>query len=253
MRLPPALPLSIASTTRYARVAQALLADMSGGRYPVGSRLPTEAELESRFRVSRHTVRAAIRHLRDLGLVTARAGIGTTVRAHSVPDKAVLSMNSVAELLQFTRNTRLELTSERAVNADAKLAAVLGCRPHDTWLEFRMLRTLPRMREPIGAISVWVRPEFSAIAEDVRRSPHTIISLLERRFGVALGELQQDISPALMPADLARLLKIKPRTPALRILRHYYDRDGHILQVSLGHYPEGRFSYNTRMRVNHRG
>jgi hypothetical protein len=53
-----------------------------------------------------------------------------------------------------------------------------------------------------------------------------------------------------LPADLARLLKARPRTPALRILRHYYDRDGHALQVSLGYYPEGRFSYNTRMRVN---
>jgi GntR family transcriptional regulator len=249
MRTPSVPPASIVPATRYARVAQALLADISGGRYPVGSRLPTEAELETRFRVSRHTVRAAIRHLRDMGLVTARAGVGTTVRAHSVPEKAVLSMNSVAELLQFTRNTRLQLVKETIVAADAKLAATLACPPGAAWLEFQMLRTLPRMREPIGAIRVWVRPEFGAIADDVRRAPHTVISLLERRFGVVLGELQQDISPALMPAELARLLKVAPRTPALRILRHYYDRDGHVLQVSLGHYPEGRFSYNTRMRV----
>jgi DNA-binding GntR family transcriptional regulator len=104
------------------------------------------------------------------------------------------------------------------------------------------------MREPVGAVHVWVRPEFGAIAKDVRRAPHTVIAILERRFGVALGELRQDISPAL-----ARLLKVRPRTPALRILRHYYDSDGHILQVSLGYYPEGRFSYNTRMRVQRHG
>jgi DNA-binding GntR family transcriptional regulator len=241
------------AATRYARVAQALLAEISGGRYPVGSRIPTEAELEARFGVSRHTVRAAIRYLRDMGLVTARAGIGTTVRASSAPQKAVLSMNSVAELLQFTKNTRLQLVSEATLTADAKLAVLLGGRPGESWLRFQMLRTLARMREPIGAVYVWVRPEFGAIAEDVRSSPHTVISLLERRFGVELGELQQDISPALMPSDLARLLKVRAGTPALRILRHYCDRDGNILQVSLGYYPEGRFSYNTRMRVNHHG
>jgi len=117
----------------------------------------------------------------------------------------------------------------------------------------RVLRSLIRMREPVGAVHVWVRPEFGAIAKDVRRAPHTVIAILERRFGVALGELRQDISPALMPADLARLLKVHPRTPALRMLRHYYDSDGHTLQVSLGYYPEGRFSYNTRMRVQHHG
>lgn len=249
MRSPPVMP----PPTRYARVAQALLADISGGRYPVGSRIPTEAELGARFSVSRHTVRAAIRYLRDRGLVTARAGIGTTVRANSVPQKAVLSMNSVAELLQFTKNTRLKLVAESIVSADAKLAAMLRCRSGQSWVRFQVLRRLPRMREAIGAVYVWVRPEFGAIGEDIRSSPSTVISLLERRFGVELGELQQDISPAVLPSDLARLLKVRASTPALRILRHYYDRDGHILQVSLGYYPEGRFSYNTRMRVNHHG
>ena len=214
MRSPLELPSSITSTTRYARVAQALLADISGGRYPVGTKLPTEAELEARFRVSRHTVRAAIHHLRDLGLVTARAGVGTTVRAHTVPEKAVLSMNSVAELLQFTKSTRLQFVREATLTADAELAALLGCCAGETWLRFDLLRSLIRMCEPVGAVHVWVRPEFGAIAEDVRCAPHTVIAILERRFGVVLGELQQDISPALMPADLARLLKVRPRTPA---------------------------------------
>jgi DNA-binding GntR family transcriptional regulator len=249
MRASSEVPASIASATRYARVAQALLADISGGRYPVGAKLPTEAEFETRFRVSRHTVRAAIRHLRELGLVTARAGVGTTVLAKSAPQKAVLSMNSVAELLQFTRNTRLLLVDEGLERADVAQAAMLGCRVGEAWPRFRMLRTPLRMREPIGSVDIWVRPEFSPIADEVRSSPHTVISLIERRFAAQLGELQQDISPAPMPADLAKLLKVKPRTPALRVLRHYYDRDGSVLQVSLGHYPEGRFSYNTRMRV----
>ena len=182
MRSPLELPSSITSTTRYARVAQALLADISGGRYPVGTKLPTEAELEARFRVSRHTVRAAIHHLRDLGLVTARAGVGTTVRAHTVPEKAVLSMNSVAELLQFTKSTRLQFVREATLTADAELAALLGCCAGETWLRFDLLRSLIRMREPVGAVHVWVRPEFGAIAEDVRCAPHTVIANLERRF-----------------------------------------------------------------------
>ena len=246
-----ALPASLSAPTRYARIAQALYSEISSGRYPVGSCIPTEAELEARFRVSRHTVRTAIRHLRDLGMLTARAGVGTTVRAHRAPQKAVLSMNSVAELLQFTRHTRLELVSEAVVHVDAKTAALLRCRTGDTWLCFEVLRRVVRMRDPIGAVYTWVRPEFAAIAQDMRRRPSTLISLIEQRFGVKLAELQQDISPALMPAKLARLLKVRPRTPALRILRHYYDRDGHILQASLGYYPEGRFTYNTRMQVHH--
>ena len=237
------------SSTRYARVAQALLAEISGGRYPVGSRLPTEAELETRFRVSRHTVRAAIRHLRELGLVTARAGVGTTVRAQSAPEKVVLSMNSVEELLRFTRDTRLHLVAHAPVTADARLAGMLGGRAGESWVRLDTVRVLTKTRQPIGGISTWLHPEFAGVTEDVDASAHSLITLVERRFGVKLAELQQEISPAVMPRELARRLNVKPGTPALRILRHYYDAGGNVLQVSVGHYPEGRFSYKTRMRV----
>jgi DNA-binding GntR family transcriptional regulator len=236
--------------TRHGRVAQALLEEIARGRYPVGSRLPTEADLERRFGVSRATVRQAIRHLRELGLVTARAGVGTTVMAREATPKAVLSMNSVHELLQFTRHTRLKLLAKSEVAAGEALAATLRCRAGEAWLQLDLLRTIPRMREPLGVVQVWIRPEFSSIAHEVDQVRTTVFSILERRFGVELRELQQEISPAGMPAAAARRLRVKAGSPALRILRHYYDRHGEIPQVSLGYYPEGRFTYSTRMRMS---
>lgn len=245
----PALAATPRSATRQARVAQALIEDIARGRYAVGGRLPTEADLERRFGVSRHTVRQAIRHLRELGLVTARAGIGTTVLAREAVPRAVLSMDSVDELLQFTKNTRLKLLSKVEVAADEELAATLRCRHGETWLHLELLRTIPRMREPLGLVHVWVRPEFSGIADEVAAVRSTVFSILQRRYAVELRELKQEVSPAGMPAAAARLLHVKPGTPSLRILRHYYDRQGEIPQVSLGFYPEGRFSYTTRMRM----
>ena len=249
MSQPPLIPAP-RSATRHGRVAQALIEEIARGRYAVGSRLPTEADLEKRFGVSRATVRQAIRHLRDLGLVTARAGIGTTVMAREATPKAVLSMNSVHELLQFTRNTRLRLLAKSEVTADEALAATLRCREGELWLQLELLRTIPRMREPLGLVQVWIRPEFSSIADEVDRVRTTVFSILERRYGIELRELQQEISPAGMPADAARRLRVRSGSPALRILRHYYDRNGEIPQVSLGYYPEGRFTYTTRMRMS---
>lgn len=246
----PVLAPAPRPATRHGRVAQALIDEISRGRYAVGTRLPTEADLEKRFGVSRQTVRQAIRHLRDLGLVTARAGVGTTVTAREAASRAVLSMNSINELLQFTKNTRLELLAKSEVAADEALAATLRCRRGEVWLQLELLRTVPRMREPLGLLHVWVRPEFSAIADEVDTIRGTVFSILERRYGVELQELQQEISPAGMPASAARRLRVKAGSPALRILRHYYDRRGEIPQVSLGYYPEGRFTYTTRMRMS---
>ena len=53
------------------------------GTYPVGSKIPTEAELIEKYKVSRNTVREAIRTLAEIGFVTIRQGDGTYVRASS--------------------------------------------------------------------------------------------------------------------------------------------------------------------------
>jgi len=47
----------------YERVARELVEAISSGRYPLGSRLPTELELCAQFGASRNTVRAALREL----------------------------------------------------------------------------------------------------------------------------------------------------------------------------------------------
>ena len=69
----------------FATLARLLTDEIEAGRYKVGQKIPTEAELQQRFDVSRHTVREALRDLKSQGLVTARAGIGTVVRAKGAP------------------------------------------------------------------------------------------------------------------------------------------------------------------------
>src|SRR3546814_19168491 len=69
------------SQPRYLEVADALLADIMAGQFPVGTMLPTEIELCGRFDVSRFTVREALRRLDEMGLVSRRQGSGPVVRS----------------------------------------------------------------------------------------------------------------------------------------------------------------------------
>jgi GntR family transcriptional regulator, transcriptional repressor for pyruvate dehydrogenase complex len=52
---------------------------LAKGDFPKGSRLPAEAELAARFRVSRPTVREALGRLRHEGLISSRRGSGSYV------------------------------------------------------------------------------------------------------------------------------------------------------------------------------
>src|SRR5499426_3168263 len=63
------------------RQVKTLIAD---GRLTSGDRLPPERELAERFRVSRTSVREALRSLQSRGLIEIRAGEGAFVRDISV-------------------------------------------------------------------------------------------------------------------------------------------------------------------------
>lgn len=62
-------------------IAQTLRDDIAKGRYTPGEKIPTEAQLSSRFGVNRHTVRQAVQSLAEDGLLHARRGAGVFVTA----------------------------------------------------------------------------------------------------------------------------------------------------------------------------
>jgi GntR family phosphonate transport system transcriptional regulator len=62
-------------------IAASLRAEISEGRRAPGDKLPTEAQLAARFGVNRHTVRHALAHLVEAGLVRTRRGSGAFVAA----------------------------------------------------------------------------------------------------------------------------------------------------------------------------
>jgi GntR family phosphonate transport system transcriptional regulator len=62
--------------------------EIRSGLIGPGARLPSENDLALRFRVNRHTVRAAFAKLADLGLVVARRGAGVFV-AERPPEYAI--------------------------------------------------------------------------------------------------------------------------------------------------------------------
>jgi GntR family transcriptional repressor for pyruvate dehydrogenase complex len=62
------------------RVAAAIRTRIVEGRFRPGDRLPPERTLAARFRVTRNTVREALRQLEQIRLVTIRQGSGVTVQ-----------------------------------------------------------------------------------------------------------------------------------------------------------------------------
>ncbi|GAA4190012.1 hypothetical protein GCM10022252_27620 [Streptosporangium oxazolinicum] len=71
-------------TPVYRQVADSIRADIQSGRLRPRRPLPSEKHLQQEYGVARDTVRRAIGHLAELGLVRTVAGRGTFVRAAEV-------------------------------------------------------------------------------------------------------------------------------------------------------------------------
>lgn len=71
------------------RLTRELLAEIAAGRYGVSGKLPSEAQLVTRFGVSRPTVGRALKALQDQGLIERRVGSGTFLCATTTPSQEV--------------------------------------------------------------------------------------------------------------------------------------------------------------------
>jgi DNA-binding GntR family transcriptional regulator len=230
----------------YQRIERRLRDAIAEGRYPVGSLLPTEAELCDQLRVSRHTIREALRRLVDSGLVERRQGAGSVVIARQPPRGEVQSIRDIAALMQYASDTRLDVKSCRMAKLTAEDAALAHGEPGAEWLKVEALR-LGVAGKPIAVTEILVHPRFAAIADSLPQH-EAFYAVVERRFGVQVAEVAQEISAGLLPAPVIAALKRRPREVGMLFLRRYLGTDGATLIASRSWHPAERFSYAMRLK-----
>jgi len=232
----------------YVRIAHEIAEAIAAERFPVGSLLPTEEELVRRFGVSRHTIRSAIRHLRDQGLLSARRGIGTRVDARHGSSRFSYSLHSIAEVQQYAESTRLQVLTSGMLSADGVLAAAIGCRAGRAWFHVAALRRHDREAPPICWSDIYVDPAYAEVGPAIGVERMAVHALLERHFGETIQEVQQDIHASLVPAAHATALQAEPESPALRIVRRYLATGGRLVEASVSIHPADRFHYSMRLK-----
>ncbi|WP_422368694.1 GntR family transcriptional regulator [Pelagibius sp.] len=100
------------STPLYAEVRAVIAERIDEGEYAPSDPLPSASALAKEFGVSLITVKRALKELKNEGLLTSRAGLGTFVKR---PRKFVrdfnVSLNSMADVQRLGFSSRIELIS----------------------------------------------------------------------------------------------------------------------------------------------
>ncbi len=235
--------------TRYQQLAESLEAEIRAGRIGVGDLLPTEATLTRQFDVSRHTVREALRLLRDQGLITSRQGMGSRVRSASPRAAYVEALTSVDDLLEFALATHLEQIKVEEVVADDALASVLGPEPGRRWVRISGLRAAnDEEATPICWADLYLDPTIAGVPD--LDMPSQQVALFQK----VEAELQQDVDvhqevgADSIPEHCAASREVEPGAQALRVVRTYVHRDGRTFLVSINLHPADRYTHRTVLR-----
>lgn len=233
---------------RYRRIARQLEGAISSGRYPVGTLLPTEAELCATFGASRYTIREALRTLVGLGMVERRQGAGSRVIAGAPRASYSHAMKTLAEFFQYARDTHLEIAESGVVSINGEEAALIGAPVGSRWMRLSGVRWNPTHSEAISYTTVYIHVRFLPLLDDVREAEGPIYALVEARSGETITEAIQEITGCTLPPAIAKPLHVPSRAPALRFVRRYLDASGGVMLTSINWHPADRFSYVMSIR-----
>jgi len=227
----------------YLQVASTLRTAILRGIYPVGSRMPTEEALCERFKVSRHTIREALRQLRTDGLITSRPGSRPIVAPPTPRRSEVIAGDIGKDFFDYTIGTRFEIESMETVPLTGVLAEEIGLPAHEQWL----CATGYRINVDDGRPTCWneyyIHEQYALVGRLLARHVGPFIPLLEDLFETRIARITRSIGAVRMPARQAERLGSEAGSPALRIVVRCETPDGAAAMINRSLHPNGVITY----------
>ncbi|MEV8404265.1 GntR family transcriptional regulator [Streptomyces niveus] len=216
---------------RYEQIADDLRRLITAGTWPVGERMPAEAELAARYRVSTPTLRMSLELLQSEGLIEKRHGIGNFVRRPGpriayASDRRLVDGQAASEV-GAGDSVSLDITM---VEADGRLASLLDLRVGSPLTEYVFIshqcaspRSLTRIYVPHAVASPGVpEADGSPWGDGVRE--------LLSADGVEVVTTTERVTARFPTAEEAHTLNISTRTPVLAVERTSTDASDRVVE-----------------------
>ncbi|MFF9771968.1 GntR family transcriptional regulator [Streptomyces sp. NPDC014636] len=228
----------------YHQLARQLEAAIERGALIPGDLLGNEVDLSARLRLSRPTVRQAIRSLVDKGLLVRRRGVGTQVVHSQV--RRPLELSSLYDDLESAGQgpTTRVLRNER-IPAPAGVAAALGLP------EGAEVTVLERLRRTHGLPVAFLRNHLPAslLEPDTERLESTGLYRMLRSAGITLHSARQSIGARGAGAEEAALLDEREGAALLTMRRTAYDHAGRPVEYGSHVYRASHYAFAFQLLV----
>jgi DNA-binding GntR family transcriptional regulator len=226
----------------YFQVAQHLEEAIHSGAVPTGTLLQNEVDLAASLGLSRPTMRRAMQHLVDKGLVVRRRGIGTRVVQPKL--RRPLELTSLYDdLARAGRAPTTEVLSFEHVEAHGEAAECLDVPEGTTVLELVRLRRADG--EPIAKLTNYLPERVSRFGE-AELGDHGLYELI-RRQGVSLHSATQTLGARTATPAEAKLLGENRGAALITAQRVTYDDNGRAVEFGNHLYASSRYTFEINL------
>jgi GntR family transcriptional regulator len=226
----------------YYQVSQHLERAIESGEIPNGTKFENEIQLAEHLGLSRPTMRRAMQHLVDKGLIVRRRGIGTRVVQPKVrrPMELTSLYDDLAGSGQNPSTRVLELAT---VTADENVALRLDSPVGHPVLKIVRLRSAGET--PLAKLTNYL-PESVGGFEASELEAYGLYELMRGR-GIQLHSATQFVGARKATAAEARLIDESRGAALLTMQRVTYDDHGAVVEFGDHIYAASRYSFETHL------
>ena len=204
----------------YQKVYGLIKNEIESGNYPVGSFLPVETDLEEIYKVSRTTVRKAMKLLADEDYVEIKQGRGTMVLDY----KAQQDFNRVTSVTESLRKKGYEVTTKSMyidiIPAPMKLLSQLRLRDGEEIARIQRIQLADG--KPICIMNNYLPYKMVSGIEKYSGTFSALYEFLEQNYQILIENTEDLIYAASAELYEAQILDIAPGAPLLHIDRICY-------------------------------
>ncbi|WP_028611572.1 GntR family transcriptional regulator [Paenibacillus harenae] len=228
----------------YYQIYQILESELADGSRKPGDFYSTEVELQSRFKVSRATIRNALTMLENGGHITRITGKGIHLASEKVKVDLLGLISFSEEMRRRDMIPGTRLLGVSLLNPPKNISAALLLKESAETLLINRIRTGDG--NPIVYSQSYL-PSTLGMTLDMDYSG-SLYEQIQIQTGRAVSEALHVIEGAVLEGDIAKLLGVDSGFPGLRFRRTAFDEEGTPLVYEEGMIRADKYSYEVRLK-----
>ena len=234
----------------YYQIQQFLLEQIHSGAFRPGEAISSEQEICARLRVSRMTVRQALKSLCDQGVLYSQRGKGTFVSESKLEKNFRNVLSFTEEMSKSGSRPTSRVLSFTIAQADIGAAKALRIKSNEPIISLRRLRLADGT--PMAIEWSHIPLHFCPDLVETLDARGSLYATLANHYGISIAVTEEVAEAALANAEEASLLQIRKGSAVFHFARTSYLRDGKPVEYVNSTYRGDRYRIVNRLTAQTR-